>query len=148
MKTLHFSTEIEATPEKVWKNLWDKSTYTEWTQPFCEGSYYEAKEWKEGGRVHFLAPNGSGMYSDIEKLDENKYASFKHLGELKDGKELPLDEKSKLWSGSHENYKLVTHGSLTEVQIELQVPEAESHYMEEAWPKALELLKRISEGRA
>ena len=86
MNTLHFKTNINAPKEKVWKILWDDKTYREWTSAFMEGSYAES-DWKEGSKICFLAPGGSGMFSIIEKKIPNEQMTFKHLGEIKEGKE-------------------------------------------------------------
>ncbi len=91
MERINFKAEINAPKNLVWEVLWNENSYREWTKPFCEGSYYKA-DWREGGRIHFLSPEGSGMYSDIEKLVADEYVSFKHLGEVKDNNEQPQDE--------------------------------------------------------
>lgn len=41
MKTLHFSIDIHAPKEKIWKKMLDPESYKTWASPFMEGSYYE-----------------------------------------------------------------------------------------------------------
>jgi len=79
---LKFNIEIDADPATIWKNMWDKEAYKVWTTPFCEGSYYTG-ELVKGGRIHFLAPDGSGMYSNVVFIQENKNVVFQHIGEVK-----------------------------------------------------------------
>src|SRR6187402_437325 len=105
MKTLEFKIEIEAPKEKVWKVLWDDETYRQWTAPFCEGSY-AVSDWNEGSKIHFMSPNGEGMNSIIESKIPNEYMAFKHIGELKNFEELPIDSKTQEWSGAMETYRL------------------------------------------
>ncbi len=76
MKTLQFEIQIHASTEIVWNNLWELKNYISWTSVFCEGSYYETSEFKEGNSIHLLTPEGHGMYSIIEKLEQNKHLSF------------------------------------------------------------------------
>ena len=59
------------------------NTYSEWTKPFHEGSYYEGS-WEEGSEIKFLGPdeNGGigGMFSRIKKNDKYKFLSIEHIG--------------------------------------------------------------------
>jgi hypothetical protein len=145
MEKISFSTRINAPKEKVWKALWDDASYREWTTPFCEGSYAVTDNWKTGTKVLFLAPGGSGMVSTVAANRPNEYMSFKHLGEVKDGVEDTTSEKVKQWAGGMENYTLTETGGVTEVAVELDVPEEHKDYFMKAWPKALEELKKLSE---
>jgi uncharacterized protein YndB with AHSA1/START domain len=145
MKKLSYKISILAPAEKVWESLWNEHTYAAWTSPFGEGSAIDIKDWKEGGRVHFIAAGGHGMYSDIVKMTANKYISFRHLGEVKDGQELPIDEKTREWSGWMENYTLTESNGQTALLVEVDMHEKDAGFMDEAFPKALDKLKEISE---
>ena len=60
----NYEIEIDATAEKVWNSLLEPENYKKWTAVFCADSYFTG-ELKSGGRVHFLTPDGNGMYSDV-----------------------------------------------------------------------------------
>ncbi|TNM51559.1 hypothetical protein FHN55_22285, partial [Streptomyces sp. NP160] len=77
---LKFSIDIKAEKTAIWKALWNESCYREWASVFFEGSYAVTDEWKEGSKVHFLAPDQSGIYSLIEKHIPNNIIQFKHIG--------------------------------------------------------------------
>ncbi len=141
---IEFTIDIKAPREKVWKILWDDATYRKWTSAFSEGSY-AVSDWKEGSSIHFLDAKGGGMYSVIEKVNSPEYMSFKHIGELKDGKEMPLDEKAKLWSGGKENYLLKEKDGVTTLLVTGDLPDEFLDYFNEAFPKALALVKSLSE---
>src|SRR6186997_2278666 len=113
MKTLKFTEEINAPKEKVWKTLWDDATYRQWTAAFMEGSYAET-DWKEGSKVLFLSPGGNGMFSVIEKKIPNEQMIFKHLGEVKNGVEVPGD-----WAGAKEAYHLEEKNGTTQLDVQL-----------------------------
>ena len=140
MVTLHFDTRIDAPAEKVWKVLWDDASYRSWTSAFSEGSHAES-DWKEGSQIKFLDGKGQGMYSKIDRLVPNKQMSFKHLGELKDGVEQP----ESIWAGSMENYYLKSSGDSTELSVDVDITEDFQDYFKEAFPKALENVKRLAE---
>ena len=105
MKKLHFALNIQASATKVWQVLWDNVTYTKWTSPFMEGSY-AVTDWKEGSKVQFLSPDGGGLFGLIDECRPKEYMSFKHLGEVIDFKELPIEEGPETWSGAMETYSL------------------------------------------
>ena len=145
MEKMNFTTSINAPKEKVWKVLWDDSTYRQWTSAFCEGSYAETDNWKEGTKVLFLSPGGSGMVSTVAANRANEFMSFKHLGEVKDGVEDTTSEKVKAWAGSLENYTLNETGGVTELVIEMDMTDEFKDMFMAIWPKALQQVKQLSE---
>jgi hypothetical protein len=144
METLDFAIKIKATIEKVWSVLWEDETYKKWTTSFCEGSY-AVSDWNEGDTIHFMSPDGRGMYSFIETKIPNEYMVFKHIGEIKDFKELPIDEETKKWSGARETYRLTPEGEFTVLVAQVDVVEKYMDYFKEAFPKGLEIVKELSE---
>lgn len=144
METLKFSIDINAAPEKIWEQLWGKESYTEWTTPFAAGSYMEG-DLRLGGKVQFLSPGGSGMYASIQEWEPGKKAVFSHQGEIKEGVEQPIDEKTKQWSGALESYTLTSSGNGTRVDASVETNADYKEYMNSKFPEALKELKRISE---
>ena len=144
METLEFKIRIKASAEKVWKVLWDDETYRKWSGSFCEGSY-AVSDWNQGDKIHFMSPSGEGMNSIIEKKIENEYMAFKHIGELKDFKELPIDEETKKWSGAMETYRLTPDDGFTDLVTQVDVVEKYIDYFKEAFPRGLEMVKELSE---
>lgn len=145
IEKLHFSININAPQNRVWKTLWEKESYTEWTSPFCAGSYYEG-DIKPNGRIHFLMPGGSGMYSDVAFFKENELVIFKHIGELLDFKEQELTEETKHWTGCFEVYRLMEiNADTTELEVEVDVTDAHIEFMKKKFPLGLEKLKALCE---
>lgn len=144
LKKVNFSISIHATKEKVWNVLWDDETYRAWTSAFSEGSH-AVSDWNEGSKILFLDAKGSGMYSTIAKKTPYDLISFRHIGEVKDGKEQPLNDKTKDWNGGRETYILKESGGTTEVSVELDVPEDFMEYLTTTFPKALQQVKDIAE---
>lgn len=144
IRKLKFDIEINATPIKVWKKLWEKDNYTLWTQPFCPGTYYTG-EVKQGERIHFLSPSGEGMYSDIAFCKENELMIFKHIGMVKDKMELPLNNETERWTGSFESYKLTEMEGGTHLHVEVDAIEDYYDYMSRTFPLALSKLKAMAE---
>lgn len=146
IKKLTFEVEIEANATTVWNKMWDKKSYTEWTTPFCVGTYFTG-EIELGSRIHFIAPSFDGMYSDVFYLIPNKLIIFKHIGNLKDLKEQPVDAESEKWTASFETYKLNEVDGITTVTAEIDCLEEYINYMSDKFPLALQELKKISENK-
>jgi uncharacterized protein YndB with AHSA1/START domain len=144
MESKRFSVTINAPREKVWKVLWNDETYRKWTSAFSEGSY-AVSDWKEGSKIQFLSPEGSGMYSTIDKKKENEFISFKHIGEIKGGKEQPLNEETKKWSGAFENYTLTENNGKTTLTVDIDVAGEFGDFFEKTFPAALQKVKDLSE---
>lgn len=143
MKTLQFETDITASPEKVWKSIWDLENYKIWTKPFGDGSYYQAETFSEGNKIHFLAPGGEGMYSIIEKLDEPNFIAIKHLGEIKNFEEQPLVDQQ--WSNAIESYELKPIDEGTKLIVNVDTVEQYVDSMNTTFPLALNELKKLAE---
>jgi hypothetical protein len=144
MQKLKFKIAIDASEKKVWDTLWSDSTYGKWTSAFTEGSYV-VTDWKEGSKISFFSPSGDGLHSVIEKLERNRRMVFRHLGMVKDGKELPPDPKSEDWSGARESYTLIKDNQLTILEVDLDAREADAEYFNRTFPVALLKVKNLAE---
>ena len=144
MEKQHFSIEIDAPREKVWKTLWEDNTYRGWTSAFTEGSH-AVTDWKKGSKVLFLDGKGEGMVSSIADNKPNEFMSFEHLGIVKDGVEDTKSDKVKEWAGAHENYTLKTVNGKTQLTIDMDVNDEFKEYFQNTWPKALDKLKELAE---
>ena len=144
MTTKEFSIEIDARKENVWFALWDDYHYRLWTSVFCEGSY-AVTDWNEGSKVHFLTPGGEGMYSEITLLKPNNKMYFTHKGELRNFEELPLDEKSSLWSGARENYSLTENDGVTTLKVVMDLVDEHVDYFSSTFPAGLAKVKDLAE---
>lgn len=146
MKKINFSTTINAPKEKVWNSLWDIDSYQQWTSAFAEGSTVITDNWKEGSKIQFGDGKGNGMISIIVSNKPNEYMSFRHLGEIKDGKEDTSSAAVQQWAGAEESYTLKDKNGQTELLIEMDTSGAEfEDFLIKAWPVALEKIKQIAE---
>lgn len=147
MQTLHFSITINAPREKVWKAMLEDKSYREWTNAFNPGSYYVGT-WEKGSKIQFLGPgeNGavSGMTSEIADNKLHEFVSIHHLGVVENGVEDTSSPAAREWQG-YENYTFKDQGGKTEVVVDIDVNNEFADYMNQAWPKALEILKQIAE---
>jgi len=141
METLSFEIEINATPEKVWDVLWGEITYRQWTTAFTEGSFYQGTL-EEGTIVKFFDPKNNGMYSRVEKNIPHEEMKFLHLGEIYDGVESPQD-----WGEATESYILEENEDGTKLKSEIQTPAEFKEFFEEKFPKALGIIKNLSENQ-
>ncbi|WP_298223230.1 SRPBCC family protein [Flavobacterium sp.] len=139
----HFEVTVKASASKVWQTLWDDGSYMQWTSVFHAGSYAKS-DWKQGSKIQFLGPGGNGMYSEIELLEPEKKMVFKHLSEIKDYQEQPI-ETSASWSGSKESYTLTESDGQTKITVSVDFPNEMEAYFKETFPKALAIVKELSE---
>lgn len=138
---IRFSIDIKAEKSQIWKALWNDSAYRDWVSVFYEGSYALTDNWEEGSKVLFLNADKSGIYSFIEKHIPNKRMMFKHIGKVVNGKEQPLDDETKKWSGCTETYTLSEGKNSVILSVELDVLDEHRDYMSKTFPKALKKVK-------
>jgi uncharacterized protein YndB with AHSA1/START domain len=144
MTTMIFKKEINAPANKVWFALWDNLYYMKWTSAFSEGSY-AVSDWKQGSKIHFLAPSGDGIYGNIDLMVKYEKMYFRQEGVLKDFKEQPADDETRLWSGAMEKYELAESGGITVLTVYLDTLESYIDEFNNKFPVALDLVKHSAE---
>ena len=144
MKNLTFEIEINAPADKVWNAMWNEENYKKWTAAFCQGLNAKSS-WKQGERIHFLEPNGNGMYSEISTLIPNEKMFFTHIGNIENFEERPLDEATKAWTGAQENYTIISNETTSKVIVTLDIVEDHANYFLNSFPKGLAKIKEIAE---
>ncbi len=149
METLHFSTFIRAPRQTVWATMLEDATYRQWTTVFMPGSYYKGV-WEQGSVIYFLAPDKDGkteggMVSRVAEVRPFEFVSLEHQGMIMDGVEDYTGPTVQPWIGAHENYTFLEKDGGTELRIDVDVDDTARTYMEQAWQKALEILKELAE---
>jgi uncharacterized protein YndB with AHSA1/START domain len=144
MITKEFKIEISANAEKVWFALWDEYNYRIWTSVFQEGSY-AVSDWKEGSKIHFLIPSGSGMYSFIDTNKSNEKMVFRHIGNILNFEEQDLDEDTMRWTGATESYTVHEKDGKTVLVASFTSIEEHINFFNDYIPKALDKIKSAAE---
>lgn len=146
METVSHNIEINASAEKIWEILWNPSSYPLWTKFFgSEGNTYES-DWAVGGRTRFLDSTGeNGMISTIESLNAPCEVVFKHLGFIRDGKEIRESRELEEWSGAQEKYFLTELDGFTKLQGEVHTSHQYAEQMKNGFVKGFELVKEFAE---
>jgi len=139
LNRLKFAIDIDADASVIWDSLW--SNYREWACVFEEGSYVLADNWDAGNTVHFLGPNHNGIYSIIEKHLPDERITFRHVGLVTNGKEQPVDEATKTWSGANETYSITRAGEYNTLTIEIDILDEHLDFMNDRLPKAMDRIK-------
>lgn len=131
----------------------DAATYPQWTKAFNPNptsvSYFEGS-WEKGSKMRFIGPDETGqlggMVSEIAENRPYEFISIHHLGLFGNGVEDTTSDEAKKWQG-FENYTLKEIDNKTELLVDIDVDFDEdfTKYFEEAWPKALQKLKELSE---
>lgn len=149
MQKSHFSIDVTAPKETVWNNMLGAETYKLWTAPFnAAGSWFEG-DWSKGSEIRFIGPDPKdatqtgGMLAIVEENRPHEFVSLRHEAEIRNG-EIFRDETA-TWVGAHENYTLSEKDGVTTVEVDIDIAEDFQMFMEDAWPKALQVLKEISE---
>lgn len=142
---LVFSAEIEAPVAKVWDTMLAPETYSQWTAPFMQGSYYEGS-WREGERIHFLAPGGSGMVARVADVRVHERIELEHLGYVANGVEDTTSEAVRSWAPAYEIYRFESVPGGTRLIVEQDVLPGFENMMNAVWPKALAELEALCEG--
>jgi hypothetical protein len=150
MQKIHFSIQINTPREKVWNTMLDDATYRQWTVPFSAASYYVGS-WETGSEIKFFGGEEnakdqvSGMYAKIKENRPHQFVSIEHLGMINNGVIDTESEEVKKWTPAFENYTFVDKDGGTEVSVDMDITDEYKDMFRDMWPKALEILKTISE---
>lgn len=128
-------------PETVWEVLWSAETYPQWTRVFAEGSQMEG-ELKAGSLITFHDGKGNGVQSLVEVCSAPNTLHLRHQKEIKDG-----ELKESPWKDALEAYHLREESGTTVLNVEMDITEETAKYFDDAFPKALELVKQLAESR-
>lgn len=144
-KTLEFTVDIDAPRAAVWDAMLGPATYREWTEPFCEGSYFEGS-WEKGQKIRFLTPDGDGMTAEIAENRPREFVSIRHLGEIAGGVEDLSSERVRAWAPAYENFQLSDlRSGGTRVHVSIDTLPEYLEFMQQTYPKALQALKMLCE---
>jgi uncharacterized protein YndB with AHSA1/START domain len=146
LKRFQCSVDIAAPAFKVYQVLIEPDSYKQWTSAFGEGLYFEGS-WQKGERIRFLTPDGHGVTSEIAENRPGEFLSVRHLGYINDdGVEDTTSEVIRAWAPAYENYTFATTPQGTKLTVDQDITD-DFESMPEAWPKALAILKALSEAR-
>lgn len=144
VKRIHFTVTVHAPVATVWHHVTTLASYQHWTSAFAEGSTFEGS-WALGSKIRFLAPSGDGMLSEIAERRENEFLSIRHLGFIANGVEDTTSEAVKAWAPAYENYTFLPVPEGTRMVVDQDIAAEWADSLSQAWPKALALLKGLSE---
>ena len=85
------------------------------------------------------------MIAEIAENRVNEFISIRHLGLIANGNIDTTSEAVKAWAPAHENYTFISTPEGTEMVVDQDVSTEWEIYICDAWPKALALLKNLSE---
>lgn len=139
-----FKVQINAPAEKVWECLWQDDNYKKWTSAFNTGSH-AVTDWQEGSEIRFLNQYKHGVYGFIDKVERYRLMQFRHVGEVKDGINQPLTDKTKVWTNSIESYRLQPNDDGTLLEVAVDIPEEHEQSFDKSFPQAMDILKNMAE---
>jgi hypothetical protein len=152
MEKLQYKIDIQAPVAQVYATMLgipDKTTYERWTAAFNPTSSYEGS-WNAGSKILFVGVDEhgekGGMVSEILENTVNQFVSIRHYGLVKAGVEVTEGPEVEKWANGQENYTFEAHNGTTTVTVDLDTTEEFVGYMNEAYPRALRLLKEVCEG--
>ena len=144
VKRIQFTATINAPAAVVWRHITSPQSYKHWASAFTEGCYFQGS-WEPGSKIRFLSPTGDGMIAEIAENRENEFISIRHLGFISNGVEDTTSEAIRSWAPAYENYTLLSMPEGTKMVVDLDVTSDFEDDMNQGWPKALGLLKALSE---
>ena len=144
VKRIQFTATINAPVGVVWHHVTSLASYKTWTSAFAEGCYFDGS-WEQGAKIRFLSPSGDGMVAEIAENRKNEFISIRHLGFIANGAEDTTSEAIRAWLPAYENYTFLALPEGTKMVVDLDVTADFEEDMNQAWPKALALLKTLSE---
>lgn len=146
-----YTTTIHKDARSVYRRMLgldDVADYKGWTSIFNPTSTYRGS-WENGAAIQFIGVDADGkeggMVSEIAANDPGRFVSIRHLGILKDGKEILDGPEVEGWAGCMENYSFEESEGKTTVTVEVDVNEQYIDYFNEKYPQALAQLKEIAE---
>ncbi|MCU1445772.1 SRPBCC domain-containing protein [Cryobacterium sp.] len=152
MKTLHFSTKIDAPAEVVSETMLGDAGYRQWTSVFSPGSYFEGS-WLPGSEIRFLGDSDDtqpmgGLVGVVAEHRPHEFVSIEYTGLIMNGEVDTESEYAQKFRGTHENYTFTETDGVTTLIVDLDVDEEEADMFEDMWPRSLDKLSELAESEA
>lgn len=148
MKRLKYHIDINAPAAKVSDTMLGKATYKQWTEAFNPTSDFEGS-WDKGASIQFtgISKEGKkeGMVAEVMEHIPNKFVSLRHYGVLDGDQVISEGPAVAGWAGALENYSFSEENGKTTVTVDVDCNEQYLDYFDNAWPKALDKLKKLAE---
>lgn len=146
MKTLHFEIEINALVNTVYETMLSANGFKHWAKSFHPNPYFEGN-WEKNSKMRFLVKeeNGNvmGMASQVLEHIPNSFVSIQHQNYIRNGIEM---QEGNDFYGALEQYRFEALAKGTLVKLHADTTPQHEDYFIEAWPKALQNLKKLIEG--
>ena len=94
-------------------------------------------------QAHRRRLSGDGMVAEIAENKWNVFLSIRHLGFIAHGVEDTTSEAVQAWAPAYENYTFLAVPDGTMMLVDQDVSAEWVVVLSDAWPKALELLKKL-----
>ncbi|MBC7829774.1 MAG: SRPBCC domain-containing protein [Chitinophagaceae bacterium] len=146
MKTLPIkkSIELSAPKEIVWDVLLDDDCTRAWYAEFSEGTHAKT-DWKVGSKAIFTDNTKSGMVAKVVQNIPGEILSMEYQGIVVNDIEDYEGEIAQAVKGGREIYQLTEKNGKTTLSIECDMGEDFYESMSEAWDRALQKIKQLSE---
>ena len=149
---MRFEVTIDAGLDKVYKTMTDEKKWARWTAPFNPSPHVTSHfrgSWKKGSKMLFIGTEEDGttggMVSRIRENIPNRFISIEHQGLYHDGREIIGGPEANGWAGALENYSFSEKNGKTILTIHVDTLHEYTEQFNEAWPEALEILKKMCE---
>ncbi|MBC8034290.1 MAG: SRPBCC domain-containing protein [Chitinophagaceae bacterium] len=143
-KLIQKSISIDAPAEVVWNVLQEDSLTRQWYAEFSPGTYAET-DWKVGSKAIFVDHTKNGLISKVVESDPHRKLALEYTGVVTDGKEDYEGELASGMKGGMESYYLTEANGGTALQVTCDMGEEMYESMSQAWDKAMDKIKALSE---
>lgn len=143
-KVIRKSIRINASKEKLWEVLFTEPYTRIWYEEFSKGSYAET-DWRLGSKAIFKDDSHSGLIGKVVANQPNSLLSVEYTGVLEGGKEDYESDIAKQVQGGRETYVISESEGSTLLEIEGDMAPEYFDIMSDAWDRALEKVKVLSE---
>ncbi|MCD8741478.1 SRPBCC domain-containing protein [Mucilaginibacter roseus] len=136
--------EIAASPEKVWRVLFNNELNRQWLSYFSAGTFAET-DWREGSRVTFADGSNNGITGFILVGKPHTEVVIEYDGFILNGVTDTTSEDAQNYKGAKESYLLTENNGHTVLAISSDMGEEHFDQMSAAWDEALLKIKSMAE---
>lgn len=146
-KTIKKSIDINASKEKVWDVLMNDKYERIWYAEIREGAHAET-DWQVGSKALFTDERKAGVVGKVISNKPHEVIAVEYQGIVVNGVEDYNSSDAKNIKGGLEKYELKEKKGVTHLSIACDMPETYYKSMSEAWDRALQKIKKLSESNS
>jgi len=142
---INYQVKIQCSSEILWQQLSIKELHGHWVEQAFPNAQMKGDWPVVGQEVSFIDPLGNGTVVVIDKIDQGKEISLRHVAILADNERFETGPEANTWTKSIEHYEISDLGQEVIFNVHIDCDMAYRDLFNQMIPRGMRALKKACE---